>query len=190
MFLSGHTETVRQEWQLEKCVIVKSEVLGMFASERSSFHPCFCEWMCIYCSVTALAMGNQLTYEFTMRFLVTKQVIYVFVLCVFFLTERRFKKTVFAGGRGLPLCQKWVPTPTPEFWTLLCAECQSGRYGSCMCFSDVETNLINVPNLKFHPKGKQTWKHQIKQENSLHWSGCCWVLVHFKWSEDTVYKDH
>lgn len=113
----------------------------------------------------------------------------VCIMC-FFLTERRFKKTVFAGGRGLPLCQKWVPTPTPEFWTLLCAECQSGRYGSCMCFSDVETNLINVPNLKFHPKGKQTWKHQIKQENSLHWSGCCWVLVHFKWSEDTVYKDH
>lgn len=56
--------------------------------------------------------------------------IYVLMLFFFLLTERRFKRTVFAGGRGSPLCLKWAPTPTPESWILLSAGCQSGRYDS------------------------------------------------------------
>lgn len=52
---------------------------------------------------------------------------FIFSLCLFFPTERRFRRTVFAGERGLVLCLKWAPIPTRESWIPQSAGCLSER---------------------------------------------------------------
>lgn len=97
------------------------------------------------------------------------------VLAFFFLllSERRFKKTAFAGGRGLPLCQKWAPTPTPESWILLCAGCPSGRYES-QCPPQVCRYSRSIKSMTgFEPKGQKT---TVLLSKNIQLCGCTLVL--------------